>query len=213
MSIRSIIQNFFLRYVVQPSKIEQLLNERKVMRCTRQVTIGEKSKFFEQAKVHNLSNDRGKILIGKNTHVRGELLLFAYGGEIHIGDNCYVGEGTRIWSGDRIFIGNDVLISHNVNIVDSNSHELNHVERSEGYKNLILHGHPAVKGSIITSPITINDHVWISFNVCLLKGVTVGEGAIVAAGSVVTKDVPAFTIVAGNPARVVKVLDSQVHDQ
>ena len=61
--------------------------------------------------------------------------------------------------------------------------------------------------SVVNSnPIKICDDVWIGMNVIILKGVTVGEGAIVGAGSVVTKDVPAWTVVAGNPARVVKVL-------
>lgn len=57
-----------------------------------------------------------------------------------------------------------------------------------------------------TAPIHINEKVWIGMNAIILKGVTIGEGAIVGAGSVVTKDVPPWTVVAGNPARVVKKL-------
>jgi acetyltransferase-like isoleucine patch superfamily enzyme len=53
-------------------------------------------------------------------------------------------------------------------------------------------------------PVKINDRVWIGFNSIILKGVTIGEGGIVGAGSVVTKDVPPYTIVAGNPARVIR---------
>jgi acetyltransferase-like isoleucine patch superfamily enzyme len=56
------------------------------------------------------------------------------------------------------------------------------------------------------SPVVIEDKVWIGFNVIILKGVRVGEGAVVAAGSVVTKDVPPYCVVAGNPAHVVKEL-------
>ncbi|NVO02172.1 MAG: hypothetical protein HXX09_05670 [Bacteroidetes bacterium] len=62
------------------------------------------------------------------------------------------------------------------------------------------------KENIITAPIIINDFVWINFNAIILKGVTIGEGAIIAAGAVVTKDVPPFTLVGGNPARVIKQL-------
>jgi len=206
MSARSKLEKFLLKHIIHPSKIEQMLNEKKIQRCLSQVVIGKTSRVFEQARVYNLSKDKNRIRIGENTHIRAELHLFAYGGEIIIGDNCYLGDGTRIWSGEKVSIGNDVLISHNVNIVDSNSHELDHHERSEGFRNLILNGHPTEKGSILTAPITIENHVWISFNVCVLKGVTIGEGAIVAAGSVVTKDVLPFTIVAGNPARIVKYL-------
>ncbi|RYE37966.1 MAG: acyltransferase [Sphingobacteriales bacterium] len=123
-----------------------------------------------------------------------------------MGDNCYLGENSIIWSGESVRIGDNVLISHNVNIIDSNSHELDHLERAEGFKSLIENGHPKEKGSIITSPIIIKDYAWVSFNSIILKGVTVGEGAVVAAGSVVTKDVPDYSIVAGNPAVVVKYL-------
>jgi acetyltransferase-like isoleucine patch superfamily enzyme len=58
----------------------------------------------------------------------------------------------------------------------------------------------------MTGPVTIKDGAWINFGAIVLKGVTIGEGAVVAAGAVVTKDVPANTVVAGNPARVVKAL-------
>lgn len=111
---------------------------------------------------------------------------------------------SKIWSGESIKIGNNVLISHNVNIIDSNSHELNYLERADGYVNLITKGHPKEKGSIKTKPIVIEDYAWINFNSIILKGVTVGKGAIIAAGSVVTNDVPPFTLVAGNPAVIIK---------
>ena len=61
-------------------------------------------------------------------------------------------------------------------------------------------------GFVNTKPIKVCNDAWIGMNVIILKGVTIGEGAIVGAGSVVTKDVPAWTVVAGNPARVVKSL-------
>lgn len=162
--------------------------------------------YAEGSSVLNFQNDPTKINIKNNTKIRGELLLFAYGGEISIGENSYVGEGSRIWSGESIYIGNNVLISHNVNIVDTNSHEVNHLERAEGYVNLLKRGHPKEKGSIITKAIIIEDYAWISFNATVLKGVNIGRGAIIAANSVVTKDVPEFTMVAGNPAKFIKYL-------
>ena len=63
------------------------------------------------------------------------------------------------------------------------------------------------KKNITTSPITIKDYAWISFGATILKGVTIGRGAIVSANAVVTKDVPDFTMVAGNPAKTVKDLN------
>ena len=99
-----------------------------------------------------------------------------------------------------------MLVSHNVNIIDTNSHEINHYERSEGYSSLLKDGHAKIQGNIISKPIIVKDYAWINFNAVILKGVSIGEGAIVAAGSIVTKDVPDFTMVAGNPAKVIKYL-------
>ena len=164
--------------------------------------------FYYDSEIKNMQNNPANIIVGNGTHIRGELLLFAYGGEIKIGNDCYIGDHTRIWSGEKIIIGNDVLISHNVSIADTNAHEIDAEERAEGFRNIFNSGFPKVKGNIKTTPIYIGDHAWINFNAIILKGVTIGEGAIVAAGSVVTKNVAPYTLVAGNPATVKKYLKS-----
>ncbi|MBY0425425.1 MAG: acyltransferase, partial [Cytophagales bacterium] len=134
------------------------------------------------------------------------LQLFGYGGEIRIGNNCYLGTNSKIWSGDSIHIGNNVLISHQVHIIDTTAHELDASERAH-YFSLSMNGqHKTEKGSLETRPIAIEDDVWINFNSIILKGITIGKGAIVAAGSVVTKDVPPYSVVGGNPAVVIKTL-------
>lgn len=188
-----------------PRKFNQMIAEDRINNCYSNCVHGN-SFYYEEARVRNLSGNKKKILIGDDTHIRGELLVFKYGGQIEIGNWCYVGEGSKIWSGEEIVIGNHVLISHNVNIIDSNSHELDAFERAENFKRIIQRGHPFEKGTILTAPILIKDHAWISFNAIILKGVVIGEGAIVAAGSVVTEDVPAGTLVTGNPAKVIKKL-------
>jgi acetyltransferase-like isoleucine patch superfamily enzyme len=162
--------------------------------------------FYIEAEVINLANDKNRILVGEKTHVRGELLMYHYAKTLQIGNNCYIGKGTIIRVGEEVIIGNNVLIAHNVNIIDTDSHEINHLERSASYNNLILKGHPLIKGNINTSPIIIGDYAWINFNSIILKGVIIGEGAIIGAGSVVTKDVPPYTLYAGNPAKFVKKL-------
>jgi acetyltransferase-like isoleucine patch superfamily enzyme len=68
-------------------------------------------------------------------------------------------------------------------------------------------GYPKEKASIKTSPIIIEDHAWINANAIILRGVTIGKGAIVAAGSVVVDNVDSFTLVAGNPAKKIKELN------
>jgi len=158
------------------------------------------------AEIHNLQEDRNKINIGSNTHVRGILTVFAFGGKIEIGDNCYIGEGTRIWSAEKVQIGNNVLIAHNSNIIDTDSHEVDYLERSDSYVKMIARGHSRVRGNVMCEAVVIEDYVWISYNVTILKGVRIGLGSIVGAGSVVTKDVPPFVLVAGNPAVVKKKL-------
>ena len=204
--MKKLLNRFFV-FLIKKSNLHTIIsnlnNEKKINTLLERVTSNDAT-FYPSCNIDNLQNNPNKIHVGKDTHVRGELLVFKYGGNISIGDNCYVGENSRIWSGDSITIGNNILISHNVCIVDTDSHEINYIERADRYLNLIREGHWSDKGSIITKPIVIHDNVWISFNVIILKGVEIGKGAIIAAGSVVTKDVPPFALVVGNPAKVVK---------
>lgn len=200
--IKSFLLMIIKRYKLH-IEIRNLLDNERIYSFNQQV-INLGSIIHTEASIQNHKNDKSKIKIGKGTHIRGELLVFKYGGKIEVGDNCYIGEGTRIWSGESIIIGNNVLISHNVNVIDTNSHEIDSIERLERYMDLIKNGHWNEKGSINTSPIVLKDFAWISFNSTILKGVTIGEGAIVGAGSVVTKDVPDFAVVAGNPAVIIK---------
>ena len=172
----------------------------------RKVTSDSNVMFYSTTKIFNYQNDRTRIFIGSDSHIRGEILVFGYGGNISVGERCFIGENSRVWSSVNILIGNDVLISHNVNIVDTNSHEIDHIDRAESFVHLIKSGHPKKNDNIISSPIVIGNHVWISFNSIILRGVTIGNGAIIAAGSVVTKDVEPFTMVGGNPAKLIKYL-------
>jgi acetyltransferase-like isoleucine patch superfamily enzyme len=155
------------------------------------------------ARIRNIRGDTDKIVVGQHSHILGELLTFAHGGEIKIGEWCYVGEGTRIWSAVSIVIGNRVLISHNANIFDSLTHPLGAAARHRQIREIFTRGHPR-EISLDESPVTIGDDAWIGAGAMVLRGVSVGEGGIVAAGAVVTKDVPAFSIVAGNPAVLIR---------
>ncbi len=207
--MNKLITRIFLKLIDKSmlSKVVTDTNNMKIVNdCNNKSIIDKGSMYYPEASVDN-SRLRESIRIGKNTHIRGHFLIFKYGGSITIGNDCYIGDGTRIWSGDSVTIGNDVLISHNVSIVDTNAHEINHIERADRYRELIKHGAWDDKGSIITTPIIIEDYAWLSFGSTILRGVTIGEGAIVAAGAVVTKDVKPFTIVAGNPAVFIKNID------
>lgn len=180
-------------------------------RFNRIMVMGKDSFIHKGAIVNNLQGKDGKIhlQIGSNTHIRGELTIYPYGMGIRIGNNCYVGKNSVIRAGEKIFIGNNVLIAHNCTIMDTDSHEIDAEERAMSYMLMLKEGHPKQPGNVRTLPVIIKDNVWISYNVCVLKGVTIGEGAIIGAGSVVTKDVPAYSLVAGNPAKVIKYLKKE----
>ena len=125
--------------------ISQKINQITLQQNQKWITLGKNSCMYPESSISNFQFDKGKIEIGRNSHIRGELLVFASGGNIKIGDNCFVGNNCHIWSGELVEIGNNVLISHNVNIVDSNSHEINSIERAEGFIKLIQHGFPKGK--------------------------------------------------------------------
>lgn len=115
----------------------------------------------------------------------GTYITVAPGAQLHLGSG-YINNNTKISCFEKIYIGQDVKISEDVIIRDSDNHTI----KRDGYEK--------------NKPIYICDHVWIGVKAVILKGVTIGEGAVVAAGSVVTKDVPPHTLVGGVPARVIK---------
>ena len=164
------------------------------------------ARLGSSARIRNIRGHSQYIRVGGHTLIAGELLVFAHGGHISVGEWCYIGEGARIWSSDLVNIGDRVLISHNVNIFDSMTHPLNARERHAHFKAILLTGHP-MDTNLGERPVIIGNDVWVGANSCILRGVTVGEGAIVGAGAVVIHDVTPYTIVAGNPARVIRELD------
>jgi acetyltransferase-like isoleucine patch superfamily enzyme len=202
--LRNIIAQIFFS-VLPPEYIAHQIQSRRSEAQKRLITIHKNSKLAPTAVINNLVGDPGKIRIGQGVFIRGELLIYPSGGEITIGNNCYVGEGSRIWSANKVTIGDNVLISFNVTISDTDAHEMDSVERAEGYRQIFENGHSAVT-SIPNEPIVIGNNAWINLNSVILKGVSIGEGAIVAAGSIVTKNVDPYTLVAGNPAKPIKKL-------
>jgi acetyltransferase-like isoleucine patch superfamily enzyme len=123
------------------------------------------------------------------------------GARIAIGCNTFIGY-SLLASASCIEVGNDVLISWGCNIVDHNSHAIGWAQRKQDVKDWY---HDRKDWSpVVVKPVRINDKAWLGLNVIVLKGVEIGEGAVVAAGSVVTKNVPPWTVVAGNPAKVIR---------
>lgn len=171
-------------------------------RQKRRVTAGKDSQILPDGRIVNAHN-ASCIVIGNGTLIAGELLVYPHGGRITLGDYCYVGEGARIWSAAGVTIGSRVFLAHGVNIHDSDAHSQSAAERHRHFREVVVHQRADFAEKAQAAEVVIGDDVWIGFNSAVLKGVTIGEGAVIGAASVVTRDVAPFTIVAGNPAVVV----------
>lgn len=171
-----------------------------MMRHRRFATFGPGARVLVDGWVLNPQGDPSRIRIGANTVVRGDLFVFPHGGQITIGEWCFIGQQSHVWSAARLTIGNRVLISHQVNIHDTNGHPLDAEQRHRQTRAILTTGHPLDPGDIASAPVTIGDDAWIGFGASILKGVNIGAGAVVAARSLVLKDVEAGAIVGGSPA-------------
>lgn len=178
---------------------ERLLEQKKRLSCRPSDGV----RLFLSSRIDNLHGDPDNIRLGKNCMVRGQILIFPSGGKIRLGDFSFVGENARIWSSKGVTIGDRVLISHGVNIHDNDAHPISASARRKQVEQIFLQGHPEAHDDVSSDAIVIEDDAWIGFNGTILKGVTIGRGAVVAAGAVVTKNVEPYTIVGGNPARVI----------
>lgn len=167
---------------------------------------GPGTRLTAGSRIKNAQGRHDAIRIGSNNLIAAELFVFAHGGDIEIGDWCFIGEGTRVWSAAQISIGDRVLISHNVNIFDSLTHPLDAAGRHAQFKAIMQSGHPR-DIQLGERPVTIGDDAWIGASSTILRGVRIGDRAVVGAGAVVTTDVPDDTVVAGNPARAIKSLN------
>lgn len=143
------------------------------------------------------------VRVGDQSMLLAEVLFDREGASLSLGDRTFVGKSTFAIA-TSVHIGNDVLIAWGCTIVDHDSHALRFSDRRDDVSNWYL----GTKdwSQVAIAPVIINDKAWIGLNAVILKGVTIGEGAVVAAASVVTKDVAPWTVVAGNPARVVREL-------
>jgi maltose O-acetyltransferase len=128
---------------------------------------------------------------GKNVNVeRGAY----FGYNIEIGDYSGIGVNARLDTGGGIIIGNGVIMGPDVVILTQN-HKHDDITR------------PIAGQGVIFAPVIIEDDVWIGTRVIILPGVRIGRSSIIGAGAVVTKGVPPFSIVGGNPAKIIKIRD------
>ncbi|RWF69588.1 MAG: acyltransferase [Mesorhizobium sp.] len=159
--------------------------------------IGPRTKFGAGAEIFNIHGERTRVKIGADSHIDGHLQVFAHEGRIDIGDEFYLGPGSTVWSSDSIGIkiGNRVTVSWGVAIHDTNSHPMDPQKRHAQMQAILKTGHPRVDPGIRSAPVVIGDDVWIGTGAMVMKGVTIGDRAIISAGSIVRSDVPAGALV------------------
>lgn len=154
----------------------------------------------------NMLEGAGYISVGEGCYIGHDVFLCVkdtfgdqkFNPEITIGDNFILGDYSHIAATNRITIGDNVLTGKNILIVD-NAHGVS--------DRRMLDIAPAQRPVSSKGPVVIEDNVWIGGNACIMPGVRIGKGSIVGAGSVVTKDVPPYSVVAGNPARIIKRME------
>jgi acetyltransferase-like isoleucine patch superfamily enzyme len=180
--------------------VVQILQQMARRRLVRRSSI----KIHPTAKV----NYRGirlhpdcSLEIGEGCIIEGSIVSERGGVSISIGRNTYIGSSV-LASATRIEVGDDILISAGCSLLDHNSHAIGWSKRKEDVKD--WHQDKKNWTNVIVEPIKIGNKSWIGLNVIVLKGVEIGEGAVVGAGSVVTKSVPPWTVVAGNPAKAIR---------
>jgi acetyltransferase-like isoleucine patch superfamily enzyme len=144
----------------------------------------------------------GRIEIGDGVHI-GNRNTWVVGLKVYddpvlmIGNHTTLGYMNAISVAQKVIIGNNCLLAGEIKIFDNNSHPVDPQKRKNR----------DVMEKSDVAPVIIEDDVWIGTNSLIMKGVTIGKGAVVAAGSVVTTTVPPYTVVGGNPARPLKVIE------
>ncbi len=183
------------RQIKRTIKLKQF---RKLATCGERLSVGPES---------NISVESGSLVtIGHHCDIIGSIIAKC-NSHISIGDFTTIRGNSIVGAACRITIGNYVIISNNVHIYDNNNHPTPPYERiklcESGFYSALWHWSNSAKREVI-----ICDNVWIGERSTILKGVTIGKGSIIACDSVVTHSVPEHCIVAGNPAKVVKYLES-----
>lgn len=156
------------------------------------IVIGDDFRFFSGDCVNPVSRN-----------IRGAMYVPFKNSKIEIGDHVGISSAC-LWANESIRIGNNVNIGGDCLIMDNDAHPLDYIKRRSSYAKEV--GIDNYYKAISTSPVVIDDDVWIGARCQILKGVHIGARSIIAAGSVVTKDIPSDCIAAGLPAKVIRQL-------
>lgn len=198
-------------------KLNKFLNQREIKRLQDYLDLDKKSIYGDGFRVDIRQPKENTVFlkVGKQCIIDGTFVFEKDSGHINIGNRVHIGGSTFI-SINRIDIGNDVTIAWDCLFYDHNSHSIYWKERKKDTEQEYqdsLNGLSVIANKnwdvVRSAPIKICDKAWIGVGCKILKGVTIGEGAVIAAGSVVTKDVEPWTMVGGNPAAFIKKIDEE----
>jgi acetyltransferase-like isoleucine patch superfamily enzyme len=151
------------------------------------------------------------VTIGSYAMIRG-ILRIEGGGGLYIADEVYVGDNVIISVAADVKIGRSSFLAHGVQVFDNDTHPIGRAERQH-HLNRIIGGRRYEPYTVPSAPVQIGEQCWIGMNSLVMKGVAIGDGSIIAAGSVVVNDVEPGVIVGGNPARIIKQLDDALPTQ
>ena len=162
------------------------------------------------------SSPRVCVDIGANSHIFSTFVILRPEATITVGERCQLGASQFI-SAENIEVGDDVLMAWNITVMDNDAHALEWEARATDAAVFLSDYLQDAENPLLNKPwddvarrrIRIGNKTWIGFNASILKGVEIGERAVVGAGSVVTRTVPSRAVVAGNPARVVRKLPTR----
>ena len=202
------IKNFFRKLKVVENSFQKY-NE-YIQKENSTIIMGNSIIRFD---LEDKIEQRNYVKIGSKGLISAKFIFESEKGEVNIGNNVHLG-GVTFISRNRIEVHDDVTMAWGITIYDHNSHSVYWEDRKNDnhqcYEDFINNNGNTVASKdwskVISKCILIESKVWIGFDVTILKGVTIGEGAVVGAKSVVVRDVEPWTVVAGNPAVVIKYL-------
>ncbi len=209
MTIAGSMRGFFRRILVSESMGAALPPDR-VSEWARllpaRCSIGNGTRI-ETARLVVREPNGCRLSIGAESNIESLIVLEKQDAEVQIGSRSHLGGGTLVDAACRIEIGDDVLIGFEVLIMDHDSHAVQFENRRHDVRDWMRGSKDWT--SVVRRPVRIDNKAWVGARTIVLKGVTIGEGAIIGAGSVVTGDVPPWTLAAGNPARIIRPLTDE----
>ncbi|MBD3750367.1 MAG: acyltransferase [Sphingobacteriales bacterium] len=176
-----------------------------ILISNKTITIGKGTAIEKLSISIQVSKESNNMIsIGNDSIIEGQIILYSEKARIQIGNRVFIGPNTTLFCYDSIEIEDDVMISWGCTLIDTNAHSLISSERSSDvldWKN----GNTFKNWSnVISKPVVIERNAWIGFNTIIMKGVTIKEATVIAAGSVVTKSTKSYSIYGGNPAKFLK---------